>query len=126
MEERPPAATSLRVAGGVQFVAPDPCAIFINQVRLDEHLQATGLKTPLRLRPFLEGLSFAEFETSYRPGDRPPYALRAIEAMVSRFRLVKEEALREAVEDATRGGGTTRPGADTSPACALRGGSAAS
>ena len=55
----PPAATSLMVARGVQFVAPDPCAIFINQVRLDEHLQATGLKTLLRLRPFLEGLSFA-------------------------------------------------------------------
>jgi transposase len=74
----PPAATSLMEARCVQFVAPDPCAIFINQVRLDEHLQATGLKTPLRLRPFLEALSFAEFEASYRPGGRPPYAPRAM------------------------------------------------
>lgn len=66
----------------VKFESPDPRAIFINQVRLDEHLKAMGLKAPLRVRPLLEQLSFAEFEQSYRPGGRPPYAPRAMVGLI--------------------------------------------
>lgn len=64
--------------GRVRFVSRDPHAIFINQVRLDEHLRAVGLKGPLRLRPLLETLSFAGFEQVYRAGGRPPYAPQAM------------------------------------------------
>jgi transposase len=66
----------------VKFESPDPRSIFINQVRLDEHLKAVGLKTPLRVRQLLEQLSFAEFERGYRPGGRPPYAPRAMVGLI--------------------------------------------
>ena len=66
----------------VKFEAPDPRAIRINQVRLDEHLKSVGLKTPLRIRPLLEKLSFADFEKGYRPGGRPPYAPRALVGVI--------------------------------------------
>jgi transposase len=67
-----------RPAPRVKFESPDPRAIFINQVRLDEHLQTAELTAPLRVRTVLESLSFAEFEQAYRPGGRPPYAPRAM------------------------------------------------
>ena len=37
------AAAAVRSAPRVKFESPDPRSIFINQVRLDEHLQAVGL-----------------------------------------------------------------------------------
>ena len=65
-----------------RFEAPDPRSIFINRVRLDEHLKSVELKTPLRIRPLLDKLSFAEFEAGYRPVGRPPYAPRAMVGLI--------------------------------------------
>lgn len=76
------AATAVLSAPRVKFESPDPRLIFINQVRLDEHLQAVGLKAPLRIRGLLEQLSWAEFEQAYRPGGRPPYAPRAMVGVI--------------------------------------------
>ena len=76
------AAAAVRSAPRVKFESPDPRSIFINQVRLGEHLQAVGLKAPLRIRPLLEQLSLAEFAQAYRPGGRPPYAPRAMVGVI--------------------------------------------
>ena len=70
------------LAPRVKFESPDPRLILINHVRLDEHLKAAGLQAPLRIRPLLENLSFAEFEKGYRPGGRPPYAPRAMVGLI--------------------------------------------
>ncbi len=66
----------------VRFEMPDPKDIFINQVRLDEHLTRTGQRTPLRVRALLDDLSFEEFEKDYQPGGRPPYAPRAVVGLI--------------------------------------------
>ncbi len=43
VEERP-----RRAMGKVQFIAPDPKEIRINQARLDEHLKQEGQTAPLK------------------------------------------------------------------------------
>jgi transposase len=63
---------------GIRFEAPDPRGLSINGKPLCEHLQQAGLTAPLKLRPLLQSLSFADFEAHYRPGGRPPYAPRAM------------------------------------------------
>jgi transposase len=65
-----------------QFEAPDPHAIFINQVRLDDHLNRMGETAPLKVRTFLQALSFADFEAVYPSGGRPPYAPRAMVGLI--------------------------------------------
>lgn len=70
------------LAPRMKFESPDPRLILINHVRLDEYLKAAGLQAPLRIRPLLENLSFAEFEKGYRPGGRPPYAPRAMVGLI--------------------------------------------
>jgi transposase len=45
-------------------------------------LQQAGLTTPLKLRPLLQLVSFADFEAHYRPGGRPPYAPRAMVGII--------------------------------------------
>ncbi|HBZ30150.1 MAG TPA: IS1182 family transposase [Nitrosomonas nitrosa] len=74
---KPASAASL-----VCFEAPDPRNLSINGKPLEEHLQLAGLTTPLKLRPLLTTLSFTEFEASYRPGGRPPYAPRAMVGII--------------------------------------------
>lgn len=76
--EAVPTANNTQEKGTVKFQAPDPRDILINQIRLEDHLKAVGLTTPLTLRALLASLSFAEFEHHYRPGGRPPYAPRAM------------------------------------------------
>jgi len=66
----------------MQFEAPDPHAIFINQVRLDDHLKRMGETAPLKVRAFIQALSFADFECVYRPGGRPPYSPRAMIGLI--------------------------------------------
>lgn len=66
-------ANQPEVKGAVKFQAPDPGDILINQIRLEDHLKAVGLTAPLKMRALIESLSFAEFESHYRPGGRPPY-----------------------------------------------------
>lgn len=65
-----------------RFEAPDPLGLSINGKPLREHLEQAGLTIPLKLRPFLQSLSFAEFEARYRPGGRPPYAPRAMVSII--------------------------------------------
>lgn len=65
-----------------RFEAPDPRGLSINGKPLREHLEQAGLTIPLKLRPFLQSLSFAEFEARYRPGGRPPYAPRAMVSII--------------------------------------------
>jgi transposase len=80
--ELPPVAPKLAPLPPMQFEAPDPQAIFINQVRLDDHLKRMGETAPLKVRAFIQGLSFADFESVYRPGGRPPYAPRAMIGLI--------------------------------------------
>jgi transposase len=82
MELPPPAAPKLASLPPMQFEAPDPQAIFINQVRLDDHLKRMGETAPLKVRAFIQALSFADFESVYRPGGRPPYAPRAMVGLI--------------------------------------------
>lgn len=77
-----PAANNTPVKDVVKFQAPDPRDILINRIRLEDHLKAVGLTTPLKMRALLESLSFAEFEHHYRPGGRPPYAPRAMLGLI--------------------------------------------
>lgn len=65
-------------AGAVRFEDPDPRAIRLNQVRLDEHLIQAGQKQALKLRQILETLDWGGFEQAYKPGGRRPYAPRAM------------------------------------------------
>lgn len=73
----PPRAES-QEAGSVRFEDPDPRAIRLNQVRLDEHLIQAGQKQALKLREILETLDWGGFEQAYKPGGRRPYAPRAM------------------------------------------------
>ena len=66
----------------IRFEAPDPHHLSINGKPLREHLEYSGLTTPLKLRHLLQSLSFAEFETRYRPGGRPPYAPSAMVGII--------------------------------------------
>ena len=77
-----PKASNTATERAVKFHAPDPRDILINQVRLEDHLKAVGLTTPLKIRVVLERLSFAEFEKHYQPGGRPPYAPRAMLSVI--------------------------------------------
>lgn len=79
---KPPVDPSPRLPQAVQFQDPDPRAIRINEVRLDEHLKQVGHRAPLRIRALLQELCFAEFERAYRPGGRPPYAPRAMLGLI--------------------------------------------
>ena len=49
----------------IRFEAPDPRGLSINGKPLREHLQQAGLTMPLKLRPLLQSLSFADFEARY-------------------------------------------------------------
>ena len=73
-----PKASNLGTERAIQFRAPDPRDILINQIRLEDHLKSVGLKSPLKMRALLAQLSFTEFEKVYLPGGRPPYAPRAM------------------------------------------------
>ena len=67
-----PITQSISAEPLVRFEAPDPSGLSINGKPLHEHLEQAGLSIPLKLRPLLQSLSFAEFEAGYRPGGRPP------------------------------------------------------
>jgi transposase len=66
----------------ISFEAPDPKAIFINQVRLDDHLKQMGEMAPLKVRSFLQTVPMEKFENAYRPGGRPPYSPRAMIGLI--------------------------------------------
>lgn len=63
-----------RPVAAVRFVDPDPRDIRIGDRRLDEHLQAMGLRDGLRLRQVLSELDWSEFVSCYSHGGRPGYA----------------------------------------------------
>lgn len=67
----------------VRFEDPDPRAIRLNQVRLDEHLIQAGQRQALKLREILETLDWGGFEQAYKPGGRRPYAPRAMLGVVA-------------------------------------------
>lgn len=67
-----------RQAGGMRFHDPDPRAIRLNAVRLDEHLKQMGQRQALQIREILETLDWGGFEQAYQPGGRRPYAPRAM------------------------------------------------
>jgi transposase len=66
----------------VRFEDPDPKAICINQLRLDEHLKAMGQRQPLKIRALLDALSFTAFEAVYGSGGRPPFAPQAMLGLI--------------------------------------------
>lgn len=66
----------------VRFEEPDPQAIFINQIRLDEHLKQMGQRAPLKVREVLAVLSYEAFERAYHANGRPPYAPRAMIGLI--------------------------------------------
>lgn len=65
-------------AGVVRFHDPDPRAIRLNEVRLDEHLKQMGQRQALQIREILETLDWGGFEQAYKAGGRRPYAPRAM------------------------------------------------
>ena len=72
--KRPPAV--------IRFQERDPRSIFINQVRLDEHLKRMEMSAPFKVRTLLKEISFAAFEGAYKPGGRPPYAPRPMVGLI--------------------------------------------
>ena len=66
----------------IRFEEPEPFSLSINGKPLREHLEQAGLTIPLKLRPIVQSLSFAEFEARYRAGGRPPYAPRALVGII--------------------------------------------
>lgn len=66
----------------VRFREPDPKAIRINEVRLDEYLRRMGQSTPLRVRAVLSEVSFELFEQAYRGGGRSAYAPSAMVGVI--------------------------------------------
>ena len=82
-EEPEPLAEAVAAAvGAVVFNRPDPRAIFLGAVRLDEHLRAMGTTEALRVRELLEEQSWEVFERQYKPGGRRPYAPQALLGLV--------------------------------------------
>ena len=75
-----PPSPSRRVP--VRFEDPDPRAIFINQVRLDDHLKRLGQRAPLKVREVLAAISYETFEQAYHANGRPPYAPRAMIGLI--------------------------------------------
>lgn len=67
---------------GVRFKDPDPRRILLNGVRLDEHLKRSNEKAALKVRQLLKDQSWLEFEASYAPGGRPPYAPCAMVGLI--------------------------------------------
>lgn len=63
-----------RPVTATRFVDRDPRSIRIGDRRLDEHLQAMGLRDGLRLRQLLSELDWNEFVSCYSHGGRPGYA----------------------------------------------------
>lgn len=90
-----PIAEPLSSKPVVRFEAPDPQELSINGKPLREHLQQAGLTVPLKLRPLLQSLSFADFEARYRSGGRPPYAPRAMVGIILYGILQGLSSLRE-------------------------------
>lgn len=80
VDDTPPAAPkpASRQPESIRFDDPDPRAIRLNQVRLDEHLIQTGQRQALKVREILETLDWSGFEQAYKPGGRRPYAPRAM------------------------------------------------
>lgn len=66
----------------MRFAEPDPRAIFINQIRLDEHLKRMGQRAPLKVREVLAVLSYEAIERAYHANGRPPYAPRAMIGLI--------------------------------------------
>jgi len=90
-----PLAARSTAATAVQFIDPDPRAIRINEVPLEELLKQAGQGAPLKLRELLTSLSFTEFEQVYEPGGRPPYAPRAMIGLILSGILQGITSLRE-------------------------------
>ena len=67
-----------RRPGRVCFIDPAPTAIKLGEQRLDEHLKAVKERNAFVVRKQLEAMDFSEFEASYSPGGRPPYAPRSM------------------------------------------------
>ncbi len=67
---------------GVVFEDPDPKLIYLNAVRLDQHLYNAGQRGALKVRELLEEMDWLSFEQSYRPGGRSPYAPRAMMGLI--------------------------------------------
>jgi transposase len=69
-------------AAAIRFEEPDPKRIFINQVRLDDHLKRMELSAPFKVRALLDKVSFDAFKNAYKAGGRPPYAPRLMLGLI--------------------------------------------
>jgi transposase len=83
------------VKAAMRFNDPDPHALRINALPLEEFLKTNGQRAPLRIRQFLSTLSFVEFEAAYEPGGRPPYAPRAMVGIILSGLMQGISSLRE-------------------------------
>jgi hypothetical protein len=54
-----------------------------------------GETAPLKIRTFLQNLSFEAFESAYRPGGRPPYSPRAMVGLILYGIMQSISSLRE-------------------------------
>jgi transposase len=71
-----------RAKPSMVFKDPDPRQIWLNEVRLDIHLQQAGQGRPLKVRTLLDGMDWSRYEQHYKPGGRRPYAPRAILGLI--------------------------------------------
>lgn len=63
-----------RVQGAIRFEDPDPKGLRLGDQRLDEHLQAMGLRDALVVRQLLSELDWSAFVNCYSALGRPGYA----------------------------------------------------
>jgi transposase len=75
-------ALTASVKAAARFNDPEPHALRVNALALDEFLKSSGQRGPLRIRDFLATLSFSEFEAAYDSGGRPAYAPRAMVGII--------------------------------------------
>ncbi|HEY5603839.1 MAG TPA: transposase, partial [Gammaproteobacteria bacterium] len=69
-------------AAGRVFIDPDPAALYLGQLSLQDHLRATGIHEPFLLRRLLGELDWTGFEARYAPAGRAPYAPRSMLGLI--------------------------------------------
>ncbi len=97
-----PVRGATTVSRPVRFVEPDPRDIRMGMRRLDEHLQAMGLRDALVLREMLGEQDWSAFEARYSAEGRPGYAPRLMAGIVL-FGLMRGVSSLRELERFTRG-----------------------
>lgn len=64
------------------FKEKDPHDIYLNNIRLEDHLKETGFSAPFVIRELLEDQDWGVFESQYQGGGRAAYSPRAMVGLI--------------------------------------------